>query len=228
MTYLSRLTLPFANLAPIRVSRLMGSDAYEHHRLIWKLFPDSGQGRRDFLFRLDTETRALRGLLLSPRVPIDETGVWHIETKPFTPKLRSGQRLGFSLRANPVVSAKDEHGRNVRHDVVMHAKHQARERHAGAEDSEQERLHRTVREWLTARAARAGFSVDGEGILVERYLRHCLRRVGASRPIRFSSVDVSGVLAVRDPAAFLETLHRGIGPCKGFGCGLLLVRPTLH
>jgi CRISPR system Cascade subunit CasE len=49
--------------------------------------------------------------------------VWQIETKPYRPRLVEGQRLAFTLRANPVVSRKDAQGRRHRHDVVMDAKH---------------------------------------------------------------------------------------------------------
>jgi CRISPR system Cascade subunit CasE len=31
---------------------------------------------------------------------------------------------------------------------------------------------------------------------------------------------------VTDPAAFAALLVQGLGPAKGFGCGLMLVRPV--
>ena len=43
---------------------------------------------------------------------------------------------------------------------------------------------------------------------------------------RFTSVDMSGELEVKDPERFKELLKSGIGPAKGFGCGLMLIRPV--
>jgi CRISPR system Cascade subunit CasE len=39
-----------------------------------------------------------------------------------------------------------------------------------------------------------------------------------------STLEFNGVLRVVNVEQFLETLHRGIGPAKAFGCGLLPVR----
>lgn len=38
------------------------------------------------------------------------------------------------------------------------------------------------------------------------------------------SVHFNGLLRITDPDAFRETLIRGIGPAKAFGCGLMLVK----
>lgn len=43
---------------------------------------------------------------------------------------------------------------------------------------------------------------------------------------RFLSVDLSGELIIHDTARFLHLLKQGIGPAKGFGCGLMLVKPV--
>ena len=58
-----------------------------------------------------------------------------------------------------------------------------------------------------------------------------LKRLGSSvqilqglAPIRFSVLDFTGVLEVRDPAAFLAAIARGFGRAKAFGCGLMLIR----
>ncbi|MCI0724558.1 MAG: type I-E CRISPR-associated protein Cas6/Cse3/CasE [Acidobacteria bacterium] len=37
-------------------------------------------------------------------------------------------------------------------------------------------------------------------------------------------MDFSGMLFVINPKAFAVALHKGIGPAKAFGCGLMLVR----
>jgi CRISPR system Cascade subunit CasE len=38
------------------------------------------------------------------------------------------------------------------------------------------------------------------------------------------TVRYDGLLRITDPDAFRETLIRGIGPAKAFGCGLMLVK----
>lgn len=46
------------------------------------------------------------------------------------------------------------------------------------------------------------------------------------RPMaRFLSVEMSGELEIDDPTRFQELIKQGIGPAKGFGCGLMMVRP---
>ena len=49
---------------------------------------------------------------------------------------------------------------------------------------------------------------------------------GERRPVRLAVMDISGTLVVRDPEALRQAISQGIGPAKGFGCGLLLVRPA--
>jgi len=228
MNRLSRITLDLARLHPSRVAQMIRNDGYEHHRLIWRLFPGSQEQPRDFLFRIDQERAFLRALVLSERTPVDQDGTWRIETKSFTPRLRAGQRLEFSLRVNPVVTTRGADGRSSRHDVVMHAKKQAHDIGSGLEESESERVQRVANEWLNGRAERAGFSIIAGSVNAERYLQHRLYRRRGVPPVRFSSVDLSGVLTVNDPGCLIGAITSGIGPCKAFGCGLLLIRPAVH
>ncbi len=52
---------------------------------------------------------------------------------------------------------------------------------------------------------------------------HTWQKHGA-KSIKLSMLDLEGFLMVVDPKAFAEALYNGVGPAKGFGCGLLLVR----
>lgn len=56
----------------------------------------------------------------------------------------------------------------------------------------------------------------------EGYQWHALPR--KAKTAGFSSVDFEGELQVIDATAFSKALFNGIGPAKGFGCGLMLVR----
>ena len=58
---------------------------------------------------------------------------------------------------------------------------------------------------------------------MDGYRTHTVRRRGRA-PICFSTLDFSGLLTVTAPEKFLSALYGGIGPAKGFGCGLLLVK----
>jgi len=57
---------------------------------------------------------------------------------------------------------------------------------------------------------------------VTAYRQHAKKRKGAD--IRFSSLDYEGVLKVTDLDLFNQTLRRGMGKSKAFGCGLMMVR----
>lgn len=86
--------------------------------------------------------------------------------------------------------------------------------------------------WLTERGKTRGFTVvrdDKRKLLrfqAEGYRWHALSKKG--RSAGFSSVDFEGEIEVSDPALFVEALFTGIGHAKAFGCGLMLVRPTLR
>ena len=59
---------------------------------------------------------------------------------------------------------------------------------------------------------------------MEGYRRQRFRKFRSNREITFSSLDFSGLLTVKDTDLFGSVLFRGLGPAKGFGCGLMLVR----
>ncbi|MBF0180644.1 MAG: type I-E CRISPR-associated protein Cas6/Cse3/CasE [Magnetococcales bacterium] len=191
------------------------NDGYQLHQLMWRLFSGDATARRDFVFRAIEGADLLACYLVSSRPPRDLDGVWRVQTKPYAPQLTVGERLIFSLRVNPVVTRKSGlDGKSRRHDVVMDAK--KRQEGTGGE------IQTAGAAWLKERAGRCGFQMDS--VVVEGYRQHRLRQGGQGREIRFSTLDFEGLLTVTDPAALRRALLQGIGPAKGFGCGLLLVR----
>ena len=89
------------------------------HKLLWTLFSDGPDCKRDFLWR-----EAEPGLyyMLSAREPRDAHNLFILDPpKSFAPALTSGDRLAFSVRTNPTVSRKGAGKRGIRHDVVMNA-----------------------------------------------------------------------------------------------------------
>ena len=191
-------------------------------RLVWSLFADGRDRRRDFLWRrMDDDAF----LVLSARPPENRHGLFDIdEPKAFAPILAAGDRLRFSLRANPTVrKAKDPEQRHApRHDVVMDALHPL------TDGSRAERRMAAIRErgfdWLAKQGCKAGFEIREEELLCEGYRQHRIDR-GADKPaLSFSSLDFEGVLEVRDPDLLPSAIARGFGPAKAFGCGLMLIR----
>ncbi|GAA5232658.1 type I-E CRISPR-associated protein Cas6/Cse3/CasE [Verticiella sediminum] len=191
-------------------------EAYRDHRLVWQLFA-SDPAERDFLFRSERLPGGeLVYYVVSARAPQGAPGLFSVQTKPYTPVLRSGEWLRFDLRANPVVSRKSENGRAVRHDVLMDAKHRS------DPQSRHEAMEAAGLNWLMTRAERWGLSIDPGTVIQSGYLQHRFERKGER--LSFSSLDYQGLARVEDADALARTLLHGVGRAKGFGCGLLLVK----
>lgn len=191
------------------------------HHLVWSLFAGESDDRRDFLWR-EVERPGIF-LILSKRPPVDPHHLFEIDDpKPFAPMLMVGDRLRFSLRANPVIRRRDPaRARSVKHDVVMDALR------AHPRGARVERRFDAMRErgfaWLDRQGAKAGFSVEADNVRIDGYQQHRISRKGAG-VMAFSTLDFDGVLEVRDPGAFLAGIARGFGAAKAYGCGLMLVR----
>lgn len=223
--YFSRVRLrrdaSVAALAPLLAGQAGrgGCSGHAGHHLVWSLFADDPHRERDFLWREIT-----RGvfLILSVRRPEDRHGLFEIaEPKLFDPALTIGDRLGFSLRANPVIRRRDASGqRSAKHDVVMDALRSlpASERASRRVDAVQE--HGIG--WLERQGLRAGF--ETEYARADGYEQHRVMRNGSAPPMLFSTLDFEGVLRVRNPDSFLDSIRRGLGSAKAYGCGLLLIR----
>ncbi|NOZ94402.1 MAG: type I-E CRISPR-associated protein Cas6/Cse3/CasE [Acidobacteria bacterium] len=217
---MSRITLsPLAGLRDL--AAVAGADAYGDHKLIWSFFsPENSE--RSFLFRRIERAGRPSFLVVSPVEPASPSPAWIVETKPYEPGFAVGQRLAFSLRANPVVRRRRQDGRQRRDDVVMDAKRRFKEEHPDEAVPMAHIIQEAGAAWLRSRAHGLGFAVDSRMVRCDGYRQHRLTRRGS--PVRFSTVDMEGLLAVTDPERFVETLFTGVGPSKAFGCGLLLVR----
>lgn len=90
-------------------SKILRANYYQIHQLLWKLFKDKPNDKREFLFRQDLDRQGLPVFYLLSKTPpknFDDSLI--IEGKPFEPKLQAGDKLAFSLRANPVAQLKEE------------------------------------------------------------------------------------------------------------------------
>jgi CRISPR system Cascade subunit CasE len=81
-------------------------------------------------------------------------------------------------------------------------------------------------EWLENKSDKNGFSVDSNQIRADWYQSQKFNKPNGKQHISFNTVDFTGILTVTKPDLFKSALFNGIGPAKGFGCGLLLVRPV--
>jgi CRISPR system Cascade subunit CasE len=197
---------------------------------VWSLFAGDQTAKRDFLYRRENpgaNANRARFLILSKRPPLADSALFDVETKPFAPALAIGDRLGFSLYANPAVNrAHRVDGRKVtrRHDVVMDALSNIPpadrgERRPGA-------ILTAGLAWLEQQAEKAGFAIADarETLEVDGYDQIEISRDGRKRAIRFSALTFDGFLVIKDPEGFLRQLPEGFGRARAFGCGLMLIR----
>lgn len=222
--YFSRIELNHSGPGVARLLKMMSADDYRHHQFVWQLF--KGVAERDFLYRREDAGQWPRYYTVSSREPVDSESLWQIETKSYRPKLTEGMTLAFSLRVNPVVTRKDENGKRQRHDVVMDYKRRIGFKQLPTRERPllQDIMRKAGLEWLETRAKNHGFSFEPGQVTVDGYEQHQSLKRGGAKPIRISTLDFGGLLRVTDTNAFEEVLCSGIGPAKGMGCGLMLVR----
>ncbi|HDR47208.1 MAG TPA: type I-E CRISPR-associated protein Cas6/Cse3/CasE [Geoalkalibacter subterraneus] len=220
--YFSRIRLR-RGVSPREIAKLTGMNGYKVHQLVWNLFADHPDRRRDFTYRYESVGGWPSFYTVSSREPVDAVGLWEMQAKEYSPHLRTGQRLGFSLRVNPVRTRHDANGKQQRHDVVMEEK--MKRRNMGDDIDLPEIVQEQGYLWLAKRSASQGFNVSAANVRVDGYQQHRFFKGKGNKPVTFSTLDFNGVLIVSEPDVFVEnTLFGGFGPAKAFGCGLMLVR----
>jgi CRISPR system Cascade subunit CasE len=204
--FLSRVEIPWE----------FARNPYNLHRQLWRLFPGEGKEtrrndeelRQGFLFRIENNLtgRPARLLVQSRRLPASASGLMVVGTREIHPRPIAGQRLAFLLTANPVKTIAD-----TQRDAKPEKK----------SDKCRVPLIKEVeqRDWLARKFANAGELETANALPhVPTYFRK------GNRGGKFATVTFEGVLRVNDPIRLAELIENGVGPAKGFGCGLLLVR----
>ena len=129
-----------------------------------------------------------------------------VDMDNFLRSIKKGQIWRFRLRANPVRSLKDP-GDRSRGKISAHV------------TVEQQR------EWLLSRVHKYGFSVisffGDHCVEVKQRDQNKFERKGDI--VTVNAVTFEGVLAVEDEKLFTETIIKGIGRAKAYGCGLITV-----
>ncbi len=218
--YLSRIRLRPNAASLSQLANLKLNDDYRVHQHIWGLFSRHNDQARDWLYRNNPNANGTEFFTVSNHPPQDDSGLWAIDSKPYAPQLHAGDSLSFVLTANPVVTKRDKQRKQHRHDVVMDLKAQFDK---DQRPPQADIIQQAASQWLSKRGQQAGFEINAQHISAEAYTQHRLRK-RHRQDIRFSSVEFSGLLTITDSEKFIHTLYNGLGPAKGFGCGLMLVR----
>lgn len=222
--YLSKVTLASSGQAAALFARFGDNGAYSGHQMLWQLFTHASD--RPFLFREEIGPGGRPEFyVLSQIAPTQDLPVFQVQTKLFSPQIQTGQRLAFKLRVNPTICVTDEQGKSRRHDVMMHAKHQAKQSGKVERDTANMLMHEAAHQWICDEKRLAAWGIQLDVLPdVERYTQHKSQKK-SGRQVQFSSVDFQGTLTVKDPERFLAQYAQGFGRAKGMGCGLMLIRP---
>lgn len=210
-----------------------------HAALLGCFVPGTSERGR-ILWRLDQPTRHQLDLyIVSPVEPsmeslIDQAGwphqpVWRTASyNTFLNGLTAGQTWQFRLTANATTSVRDAGPRGRRISAV--AAQRKREERDGI--APQDRLDRDtiLRSWLEQQSKRHGFDLSvgpaGPRVkIVETGEQFRRRSDGQPRTVTLATASFDGVLVVSDAAQLRSALCGGIGPAKGYGCGLLTLAP---
>jgi CRISPR system Cascade subunit CasE len=219
--YLSRLYL---NPTNPRARREL-ANVYELHRTVMRGFPEQLPEGERVLFRLDEDRDGRPTLLVQSQTVPDWSGLpagYLLAADPFDPipnlavkrvalEFAPGQWLRFRLRANPTVK-KDRPGQKQGRRVAV-----VREEAQLA--------------WLGRKAEVGGFCFRPTDVRVtepgrEFGLTKEDSQTGKRHRLELHVVQFDGLLQVTDPVGLAKTLRAGIGPAKGFGCGLLSLAPA--
>ena len=219
--YLSRLTLARdpgnAALSTLLDPDDPGAAMNAHHQLMWTLFADGPERRRDFLWRVDGRARFFA---LSQRPPNAHPLFDPPEVKEFSPVLATGDRLSFVLRAN-ATKDRARATKNRRVDLVMDLLHSVPRSERA--DARLDLAEKAASEWFARQGEAHGFvphRLEVEGYSTVRLPR----KSGSREKARLGILDLTGTLTVTEPERFTARLGQGFGRARAFGCGLMLIR----
>lgn len=209
----------------IKHKRKFAQDAYFIHEFVWQLVSRNSDQKRDFLYRVEYGSyQQVKAILLLNQMKLDSTDLCDIQVSPpYQPKITNGERLKFTLRANPV-NKRRENGKLKEYGLIMDAKHQlAKQNKLCSHDySLDELIHKKGIEWLNRKGNDHGFIVEQWQVKTQNDNAYTAEAKN-KRPFIIRTLDFSGYLTVTDHISFENALLKGIGPAKAFGCGLLSI-----
>ncbi|MBW4722317.1 type I-E CRISPR-associated protein Cas6/Cse3/CasE [Saccharothrix obliqua] len=208
-----------------RASRSLLASPQKLHAAVMSAFPPSAPTPADgrVLWRVDRNQHQVLLYLVSPHRPdlthlVEQVGwptthTWDTrDYQPLLDRIKPGQQWAFRLKANPVGNRRktSDSPRSQRFGHVTVAQQT---------------------DWLLTRAERHGFAVTlGEhkepDVAVRGREQLVFKRQSAD--VTLSTAVFEGHLEVTDADLLRATLINGIGPAKGYGCGLLTLAPARH
>jgi CRISPR system Cascade subunit CasE len=213
--FLSRFEINIAR----RSARNLLASPQRLHAAVLAAFPAEHRRHTDegrVLWRVDQHQHHTVLYLVSPQRPdlthLVESAGWPTtqgwQTRDYTPlldRLNTGDRRAFRLTANPVITRRK-------------SETATRSQRFGHVTVEQQTT------WLLDRVDKHGFAVV-DGNSKEPDVAVCGRRTWAfprqRQSVTIATATFEGTLEITDPAALRRALTSGIGPAKGYGCGLL-------
>lgn len=204
-----------------------------HHRLLWAVFTDGPDRKRDFLWRAEGQGVFFT---LSARPPQGSDLFEPPEVKPFAPAVQAGDRLTFALRANAtrteskgtLSASGKEQKRHI--DLAMDRLHPIPGQTSLPKGDLSTRPHHRMNlaqsaatEWMAGQGTRSGFRLIRAELADYSTVALPGHHAPKKRP-QFGILDLSGMLEVTEPALFLDRIAQGFGRAKSYGCGLMLIR----
>ena len=217
--YLTRFEMNTAR----RGARDLFASPQRLHAAVLAAFPNSEREPTDagrILWRLDQRGHQTLLYVVSPHQPdlthLVEAAGWPAtqgwDTRSYLPlldRLSVGGQWAFRLAANPVRSRPKtaDTGRSQRFGHVTVAQQTS---------------------WLLDRAGRNGFIIpetEGKEPDVAVHGRRTWKFPRDGRTVTLATALFEGRLETTDPNTLRRALTHGIGPAKGYGCGLLTLAP---
>jgi len=216
--YLSRIEMNARRRSTIQLM----SSPHCVHAAVMASFPSYGLAEGRILWRVDNLGPSTYILVQSGARPDFSHIVEHygwlasgqgwdtVEYDSFLDKLNEGQIRRFRLTANPVHSVKDASSREDRGKVKAYitADYQ--------------------KKWLAERSTKCGFrikeaEIDNKDLALEIKSREVKQFMRDGRRVTLNTVTFEGILVVEDSALLRDSMIKGIGRAKGYGCGLMTV-----
>lgn len=207
MSYLSQITLDRTEAARQTLYGL-----YDWHAFSWLLFPGKKKDdKRDFITRLDTAEHEFKFTVFSTNKPTMPSwcpsGCWKERAVPDS--FFEKDRYLFKILTNPTKTLSK---RGPKGNKKKHGSHYAITRRDD------------LRAWLFLKSEQHGFRVLGEPELEISPPVFC-RLYRKSDEGALVGVEFKGGLEVTDRKKFIRVAHEGIGRARGFGFGMLVLKP---
>lgn len=173
-------------------------DDYHIHQVVYTLF--AFEGERRFLYSVVSQNySSLVILIQSEEIPLIPS-FGRLETKTFPDTFFLSTSYLFQVKFSPVVQMKDGKRLPVKREEELV-------------------------KWLKAREEKWGIEFDYEKILKTGNGAMVMNQKGNRNKVTVSYVELTGLLTVTDKDRFMDTVKSGIGKSRGFGLGLMQLKP---